>query len=42
VHLRFGPFSGRDDAAIAQALTSMAQVLAQANKQAAVGHRDPG
>jgi hypothetical protein len=33
---------GRDDAAIAQALASMAQVLAQANEQAAVGHRDPG
>jgi hypothetical protein len=32
---------GRDDAAIAQALASMAQVLAQANEQAAVGHRDP-
>jgi hypothetical protein len=32
----------RDDAAIAQALASMAQVLAQANEQTAVGHRDPG
>jgi hypothetical protein len=32
---------GRDDAAIAQALALMAQVLAQANEQAAVGHRDP-
>jgi hypothetical protein len=31
---------GRDDAAIAQALAAMAQVLAQANEQAAVGHRD--
>jgi hypothetical protein len=33
---------GRDDAAIAQALASMAQMLAQAKEQAAVGHRDPG
>lgn len=33
---------GRDDGAIAEALTAMAQVLAQANEQAAVGHRDPG
>jgi hypothetical protein len=33
---------GRDDAAMAQALASMAQVLAKANEQAAVGHRDPG
>jgi hypothetical protein len=33
---------GRDDAAIAQALASMAQVLAQAIEQAAVGHHDPG
>jgi hypothetical protein len=33
---------GRYDAAIAQALASMAQVLAQANEQAAVGHCDPG
>jgi hypothetical protein len=33
---------GRDDAAIAKALTAMAHVLAQANEQAAVGHRDPG
>jgi hypothetical protein len=31
-----------DDAVIAQALGSMAQVLAQANEQTAVGHRDPG
>jgi hypothetical protein len=33
---------GRDDGAIAEALTAMAQVLVQANEQAAVGHRDPG
>jgi hypothetical protein len=33
---------GRDDAAIAQDLASMAQVLAQANEYAAAGHRDPG
>ena len=32
---------GRDDGAIAQALASMAQVLAQDNEQAAVSHRDP-
>jgi hypothetical protein len=32
---------GRDDAAIAEALAAMTQVLAQANEQAAVGHRDP-
>jgi hypothetical protein len=30
---------GRDDAAIAQVLASMNQVLDQANEQAAVGHR---
>ena len=34
--------SGRDDGAIAQALTLMAQVLAQVNERAAAGHRDPG
>jgi hypothetical protein len=33
---------GRDDGAIAEALIAMAQVLAQANEQAAVGHRDLG
>ena len=33
---------GRDDAAIAEALAAMAQVLAQANKQTTVGHCDPG
>jgi hypothetical protein len=33
---------GRDDAAIMLALASMAQVLARANEQAVVGHRDPG
>jgi hypothetical protein len=33
---------GRYDGAIAQALTAMAQLLAQANEQAAIGHRDPG
>jgi len=32
---------GRDDAAIAEALAAMAQVLARANEQAAVGHCDP-
>jgi len=33
---------GRDDAAIAEALAAMAQVLAQANEQAAKGHQDHG
>ena len=33
---------GRDDGAIAQALNSVAQVLALVNEQAAAGHRDPG
>jgi hypothetical protein len=33
---------GRDDGAIAHALASMAQVLAQANEQASAGHRDLG
>ena len=33
---------GRDDGAIAEALTVLALVLAQANEQAALGHRDPG
>jgi hypothetical protein len=33
---------GTDDGAIAEALTAMTQVLAQANEQAAFGHRDPG
>ena len=33
---------GRDDAAIAEALDAMARVLAQANEQVAVGHRDHG
>jgi hypothetical protein len=33
---------GRDDAPIAEALAAMAQVLAQANEQAANGHHDHG
>jgi len=33
---------GRDDAAIAEALAAMARVLAHANNQVAVGHRDHG
>jgi hypothetical protein len=32
---------GRDDAAIAEDLAAMAQVLAQSNEQVEVGHRDP-
>jgi len=32
----------RDDAAIAETLAAMAKVLAQANEQAAVGHRGHG
>jgi len=33
---------GRDDAAIAQALAAMAQVLAQSNEQAAIGRWNEG
>jgi len=33
---------GRDDAAIAEALAAMVQVLAQANEQVANGHHDHG